>query len=118
MDAINSGISGLKINQEMLDVVGNNLANSNTTGFKSQNVNFSDLVYQNLTQATGASGNAVGGTHPIQIGSRAHKLRPSPPISSRALCKQRAAISTWPCKATASSSSAMARSRSTRAPAP
>jgi len=63
-----TGVTGLRINQEMLDVVGNNLANSNTTAFKSQRMRFSDLVYQTISQATNASSDAVGGTNPIQIG--------------------------------------------------
>ncbi len=63
-----TGVTGLRIHQQMLDVVGNNLANSNTTGFKSQRVRFSDLVYQTISQATGSSGSAVGGTNPVQIG--------------------------------------------------
>jgi flagellar hook protein FlgE len=71
MDALFTGVSGLQVNQEMLDVVGNNLANSNTSGYKSQSVNFSDLVYQNLIQGTSASGNNVSGTNPIQVGSGA-----------------------------------------------
>lgn len=41
-----TGVTGLRVHQQMLDVVGNNLANSNTTGFKGQRVRFADLVYQ------------------------------------------------------------------------
>jgi flagellar hook protein FlgE len=67
-----TGVTGLRIHQQMLDVVGNNLANSNTTGFKSQRTRFSDLVYQTLTQATGASSDQIGGTDPVQIGLGAH----------------------------------------------
>ncbi len=63
-----TGVTGLRVHQQMLDVVGNNLANSNTTSFKSQRVRFSDLVYQTLSQATNASDNSLGGTNPIQIG--------------------------------------------------
>ncbi|HZZ78220.1 MAG TPA: flagellar hook-basal body complex protein, partial [Gemmataceae bacterium] len=63
-----TGVTGLRINQEMLDVVGNNLANSNTTGFESQRVEFSDLVYQTISQATAGSSSSVGGTNPVQIG--------------------------------------------------
>lgn len=63
-----TGVTGLRINQEMLDVVGNNLANSNTTGFKAQRLRFSDLVYQTISTATSGSSGAVGGTNPIQIG--------------------------------------------------
>src|SRR5438552_2933441 len=63
-----TGVTGLRINQEMLDVVGNNLANSNTTGFKSQRTRFSDLIYQTVSTATSGSSDTVGGTNPIQIG--------------------------------------------------
>src|SRR4051794_13650785 len=63
-----TAVTGLRTNQEMLDVVGNNLANANTTGFKAQRVRFSDLVYQTLSQATNSSTNEIGGTNPIQIG--------------------------------------------------
>jgi flagellar hook protein FlgE len=69
MDALYSGVTGLQANQQMLDVVGNNLANSNTTGFKELRANFSDLIYQNLTQATASNGTTTGGTNPIQVGS-------------------------------------------------
>lgn len=62
-----SGISGLKANQKKLDVVGNNIANSSTTAFKSQRVRFQDMMSQNMAQATQAS-SSTGGTNPRQIG--------------------------------------------------
>lgn len=62
-----AGISGLRVNQTMLDVTGNNIANANTTGFKSSTTVFSDTLSQMLTAAS--AGNAGrGGTNPIQIG--------------------------------------------------
>jgi flagellar hook protein FlgE len=62
-----SGISGLRVNQTMLDVTGNNIANANTTGFKSSGTVFQDTLSQMLT--AGSAGNAQrGGTNPIQIG--------------------------------------------------
>ncbi|MCL2541346.1 MAG: flagellar hook-basal body complex protein [Nocardioidaceae bacterium] len=62
-----AGISGLRANQTMLDVTGNNIANANTTGFKSSSTVFSDTLSQMLTAASG--GNASrGGTNPIQVG--------------------------------------------------
>src|SRR5438309_11963161 len=67
-DSLLIGVSGLQVHQEMLDVVGNNLANSNTVGFKAQRVRFDDLVYQSLGAATSSSGASPGGTNPIQIG--------------------------------------------------
>ncbi|HTU19763.1 MAG TPA: flagellar hook-basal body complex protein [Gemmataceae bacterium] len=61
-----TGVSGLTANQEMLDVVGNNLANLNTTGFKAQTPLFSDLLYQTLSPASASSKGS--GTNPIQVG--------------------------------------------------
>lgn len=62
------GITGLRTHQQKLDVVANNLANMNTTGFKSQSTVFSDLMYQSLRQASGPiTGN--GGTNSVSIGS-------------------------------------------------
>jgi flagellar hook protein FlgE len=63
-----SGVSGLRSFQDQLDVVGNDLANENTTGFKSQRVRFGDLLYQTLAQATSSTNSQVGGTNPIQVG--------------------------------------------------
>lgn len=61
-----SGISGLRSHQTMLDVTGNNIANVNTTGFKSSSVQFQDTLSQ-LTKGAGAPGTA-GGTNPAQVG--------------------------------------------------
>lgn len=62
-----AGISGLRVNQTMLDVTGNNIANANTTGFKASTTVFSDTLSQMLTAASGGSAER-GGTNPIQIG--------------------------------------------------
>lgn len=62
-----TGVSGLRAHQQMLDVVGNNLANVNTTAFKSQRARFADLVYQTLNQASASSGTS-GGVNPMQLG--------------------------------------------------
>ncbi|GEA85287.1 MAG: flagellar hook protein FlgE [Cellulomonas sp.] len=62
-----AGISGLRSHQTMLDVTGNNIANVNTTGFKSSQVVFQDTLSQLLTGAGGAQ-DGVGGTNPAQIG--------------------------------------------------
>jgi flagellar hook protein FlgE len=64
-----SAVSGLEANQQMLDVVGNNLANSNTTGYKAQTAQFSDLMYQTLQSASGSSSGSLGGVNPVQMGS-------------------------------------------------
>lgn len=62
-----SGISGLKVNQTKLDVIGNNIANVGTTAFKNQRIRFQDVLSQNLKFGTGASTN-IGGTNPSQVG--------------------------------------------------
>ena len=62
-----AGISGLRVNQTMLDVTGNNIANANTTGFKASTVVFQDTLSQMLTGASGASVDQ-GGTNPVQVG--------------------------------------------------
>ncbi|MGN6250508.1 MAG: flagellar hook-basal body complex protein [Marmoricola sp.] len=62
-----AGISGLRVNQTMLDVTGNNIANANTTGFKASTTVFQDTLSQMLT-AAGAPNTNRGGTNPIQIG--------------------------------------------------
>jgi flagellar hook protein FlgE len=62
-----SAISGLRANQTMLDVTGNNIANANTVGYKSSNVLFQDTLSQMLTAGSAPNGNS-GGTNPIQVG--------------------------------------------------
>lgn len=62
-----SGVSGLKNHQTRMDVIGNNISNVNTTGFKSSRVTFSDTLSQTLTGAAAAS-EGKGGTNPKQIG--------------------------------------------------
>jgi flagellar hook protein FlgE len=63
-----AGVSGLRTHQVMMDVVGNNIANVNTVGFKSSNAIFSDLLSQTLRGAGSPSGGLSGGTNPAQVG--------------------------------------------------
>lgn len=65
-----SAISGLKNHRIMMDVVGNNIANVNTTGFKHARITFEDLLHQTLTPATGPTA-ALGGQNPVQVGNGA-----------------------------------------------
>src|SRR5947209_2513623 len=60
------GASGMQASQQMLDVVGNNLANVNTTGFKSQQLSFRDLFSQTLRPA--ALTPQGGGIDPQRVG--------------------------------------------------
>ena len=62
-----SGVSGLKSHQTRMDVIGNNIANVNTTGFKAGRVTFEDMLSQTLSGAA-APGTTIGGTNPKQIG--------------------------------------------------
>lgn len=68
-NALITGVSGLVAHQRMLEVIGNNLANLNTSAYKSQRPLFSDLIYQTLRPATSASNANIGGVNPIQVGS-------------------------------------------------
>ena len=67
MRSLFSAISGLKNHQLMVDTVGNNIANVNTTGFKSARVTFQDIISQTLRQAASPSANR-GGQNPMQVG--------------------------------------------------
>lgn len=62
-----SGISGMKVNQTKLDVIGNNIANVSTTGYKASSARFTDMLYQNTSQAT-APTTTKGGTNATQVG--------------------------------------------------
>lgn len=69
MRSLFSGVAGLKTHQTRMDVIGNNIANVNTTAYKSQSMVFSDLLYQQTQAATGANAaTGRGGTNPRQIG--------------------------------------------------
>ncbi len=62
-----SGVAGLRTHQSKMDVIGNNIANVNTTGYKSARATFIESIYQ--TSKSGGDGNNVyGGTNPSQIG--------------------------------------------------
>ncbi|HET9058747.1 MAG TPA: flagellar hook protein FlgE [Acidimicrobiales bacterium] len=62
-----SGVSGLDANQEYIDSIGNDISNLNTTGYKSNEVQFEDLLGQTLAGATAPS-TTVGGINPTQVG--------------------------------------------------
>lgn len=69
MRSMYSGVSGLKTHQTKMDVIGNNIANVNTVGFKSSSVIFSEIMYQNLSGASGPNAlTGTGGVNAKQIG--------------------------------------------------
>ena len=63
-----SGISGLRAHQQMMDVTGNNIANINTTGYKSSQATFQDTLSQMVRSAGTPQPGATGGTNPAQVG--------------------------------------------------
>lgn len=65
--AMDSAVSGLRAHQNKLDVIGNNIANVNTFGFKSQSYSFKEAMYQTSTTSTKGSENA-GGVNAAQYG--------------------------------------------------
>ncbi|MCD7825333.1 MAG: flagellar hook-basal body complex protein [Clostridiaceae bacterium] len=69
MRSLYSGVAGLTTHQTKMDVIGNNIANVNTVGFKSSSVNFSDTFYQTTSSASGANADlGTAGTNAKQIG--------------------------------------------------
>jgi len=67
MRSLYSGVAGLQNHQVRMDVLGNNIANVNTTGFKKGRVNFQDLLYQQMSGASRPN-EEVGGVNPKEIG--------------------------------------------------
>lgn len=67
MRSLFAGVSGIRNHQSWLDVIGNNIANVNTVGYKASRVTFAEALAQSLRSATGPHDN-FGGTNPVQIG--------------------------------------------------
>lgn len=69
MRSLYSGVSGLRVHQTKMDVIGNNIANVNTVGFKASRATFSELFYQTTQAASGSnSETGTGGQNAKQIG--------------------------------------------------
>lgn len=62
-----SGITGMRVNQTKMDVIGNNIANVGTTAFKVSRARFQDMISQQVNAATGPMANQ-GGINPTQVG--------------------------------------------------
>jgi len=67
MRSMFAGVGGLRVHQERMDVIGNNIANVNTVGFKKGRMTFEDVFYQTLEGASAADENR-GGRNPVQLG--------------------------------------------------
>lgn len=69
MRSLFSGVAGLRTHQTRMDVIGNNIANVNTVGYKSQTATFQELMYQNTQNASAANQQTGrGGINAKQIG--------------------------------------------------
>nr|WP_321500090.1 flagellar hook-basal body complex protein [uncultured Dethiosulfovibrio sp.] len=68
LKSLMTGVSGVKVHQKRMDVVGNNIANVNTTGFKGSSVIFQDMLSQNMKGAMAPDQNR-GGVNAQQIGT-------------------------------------------------
>lgn len=62
-----TGVSGLKTHQQRMDVIGNNIANVNTVGYKTDVVTFADVYYQ-TKRSPSAPTSTLGGVNPRQVG--------------------------------------------------
>lgn len=62
-----AGVAGLRVHQTKMDVIGNNIANVNTAGFKASTVTFKEMLSQTL-RAASEPGNGRGGLNPMQVG--------------------------------------------------
>jgi len=67
MRSLYSGVSGLQNHQIRMDVLGNNISNVNTTGFKKGRVNFQDMLSQTMAGASRPT-DEIGGVNPKQVG--------------------------------------------------
>lgn len=73
LKAMDSAVAGLRAHQNKLDVIGNNIANVNTNGYKAQNYTFKDSLYTTASSSSGGQANAqgaatVGGINASQYG--------------------------------------------------
>ncbi|WP_461371411.1 flagellar hook-basal body complex protein, partial [Candidatus Darwinibacter acetoxidans] len=67
MRSMFAGVSGLKTHQVRMDVIGNNIANVNTAGYKASRATFQEMLTQTMRGAS-APTDARGGTNPLQVG--------------------------------------------------
>lgn len=69
MRSLFSGVSGLKVHQTKMDVIGNNISNVNTVGFKASSVTFADVFYQTTQSASGPNATTgTAGRNAMQVG--------------------------------------------------
>ena len=69
IQAMYSGVSGLRAHKALMDVIGNNIANVNTVGYKSEKMSFQEAFSQMMKGASTPKSGGVGGTNPMQLGT-------------------------------------------------
>jgi len=74
MRSLTAGVSGMRGFQTKMDVIGNNIANVNTAGFKASQVNFAELVSQSLTKPDARFGSAPSLYNQVGLGSRVSSI--------------------------------------------
>jgi len=67
LNSVADALSGLQANQSSMDVIGNNIANVNTIGYKTQSIRFEDLMNETLSNGSAAFAGRAG-TDPMQVG--------------------------------------------------
>ncbi|MFO7845607.1 MAG: flagellar hook protein FlgE [Balneolaceae bacterium] len=72
--SLNSGVSGLRSFQTKMDVIGNNIANVETTGFKSSRVSFSEMMNQRLGRSGAGGENAPQLSNEVGLGVRVSSI--------------------------------------------
>jgi flagellar hook protein FlgE len=68
MRSLSSAVAGLRTHQTKMDVIGNNIANVNTYGYKTNRATFNDVYYQTISAARSGNGDVRGGQNPTQVG--------------------------------------------------
>src|SRR6185503_21183705 len=69
MGALNTAITGLQSSQKWLDVISNNVSNSQTVAYKQGRLTFSDMISDGLRGSSAPNGSAnLGGINPTQLG--------------------------------------------------
>src|SRR5579884_411955 len=102
-ESLFDGVSGLSNHQTWMNVIGNNIANVNTTGYKDQLFNFMDQLSEVIRGASAAVPGGPGGTDFVRSDWAPRTARSSA-TSSRAHSRRRTCQPTLPSRATASSS--------------
>ncbi|MBS1717937.1 MAG: flagellar hook protein FlgE [Armatimonadetes bacterium] len=67
LQALLAGVASIKAHQTRMDAIGNDLANVDTTAYKSSSVSFAEMIAQTVTGASAPNG-SIGGRNPVQIG--------------------------------------------------